>query len=104
MEDWGSYKFGIKEDNWPKDEQGEQVKPAFLEHINGSELTVQMEINRIKSFEIPVFYTYPNNGEFGKLILGLAGTGVDIYVPETMIDEAREIINSDFSDIEPEDE
>ena len=100
MSDWNFKKLGQTPDKWPKDEKGEPEQPVFLEHIVGMQIDVDMELSLLKSFDIPVFYTYPNNGEFGKLILGFAGTGVDIYVPESMLEDARNILSSAPADDE----
>jgi hypothetical protein len=54
-----------------------------------------MAVNLLEAFGIPTISAYPNDGEFGKLILGFSGTGMDIYVPETMLDDARNIISGD---------
>ena len=100
MANWSLFKFGKKEDNWPKTDTGERVEPVFLEHLTGSEGEVQMEVNMLSAFGIPVLYKYPNDGEFGKLILGFAGTGVDVYVPATMLEDARNILSADIQEEE----
>lgn len=94
MSNWGFEKIGDKVENWPKDENGTPVSPAFLEHITGTQLDIDMELNVLSAFDIPAITAYPNNGDFGRLILGFAGTGVDVYVPETMLDDARNILSS----------
>lgn len=94
MSNWGFEKIGRKAENWPKDENGEYVAPAFLEHLSGSQLDVDMELSVLEAFNIPAVTEYPNNGDFGRLILGFAGTGVDVYVPETMLEDARNILSS----------
>jgi len=94
MSDWGFEKIGKKYENWPKDEKGEPITPAFLEHLTGTQMDIEMEINLLSAFDIPAITAYSNNGEFGKLILGFSGTGVDLYVPETLLDDARNILSS----------
>ena len=97
MGKWGFRKIGDRFDKWPKDENGKAVEPAFLEHLSGTQLDIEMGINLLSAYNIPIMTTYPNDGEFGKLILGFAGTGVDVYVPETMLDEAKNIISAEVS-------
>ena len=92
MKNWGFRKIGDRSDKWPKDENGKTVEPAFLKHLTGSQIDVEMGINLLNAYNIPVMTIYPNDGEFGKLILGFAGTGVDVYVPETMLDEAKSVL------------
>ena len=97
--DWGFYKFGEKGENWPKNDKGEFEKPVFFEHVSGTQLDMDLAVNILTAYSIPFICDYPNNGEFGKLILGFSGTGMDIYVPESMLDDARNILSGD---IEPE--
>ena len=99
MSDWVFKKpFGAKNKNWPKDEKGEPVKPAFLEHIGGSQLDSDMAANLLTAFGIPVMRKYPVNGDLGRLVLGFSGAGTDIYVPETMLEDAQNIISADIDD------
>lgn len=100
MGDWAFRKFGKKEDKWPKDAAGAPVEPAFLQHISGTQLDVDMAINMLSSFGIPILYRYPNDGEFGKLLFGFAGPGVDIYVPENLLEDARNILSADITEEE----
>jgi len=80
--------------NWPKDENGEPVAPVFLKHISGGPLDLEVAINLLDAYEIPHVGEYPNNGEFGKLILGHPPSGVDVFVPETMLQEANDVLNA----------
>ena len=89
-----------QEKNWPKDEKGEAVKPARLAHLSESNIEAGIMTNMLRAYGIPVFLSYPNDGEFGKLIMGFSGTGVDICVPETMLDEARNLISADIEEEE----
>lgn len=103
MKNWGFRKIGDNAEKWPKDENGKPVEPAFLQHLSGSQLDVEMGINLLGAYNIPVMTVYPNDGEFGKLILGFAGTGVDVYVPENMLEEAKSIIAAEAEDTEEAD-
>ena len=102
MGDWAYNKPFEKPKNWPKDEKGEAVKPVFLQHITGTQLDSDMAVNLLSAFDIPVMRTYPNNGELGRLVLGFSGTGTDIYVPETMLEDAQNILSGDIVDITEE--
>ncbi|MBE6948987.1 MAG: hypothetical protein E7456_03985 [Ruminococcaceae bacterium] len=92
MDNWGFSKK--KHENWPIYENGENVKPVLFKHIGGSPLDIDVEVSLLQAYNIPVILQYPNDGEFGKLILGHAGGGVDLYVPETMIEDAQNISNA----------
>lgn len=94
MNNWGFSKKS--HENWPLDEYGNQVKPAFLKHTGGSPMDIDVEVSLLRAYNIPVIFEYPNDGEFGKLIIGHAGGGVDIYVPEAMLEDAKNILNGEI--------
>lgn len=100
MEHW-SLKHTNPGADWPRDAAGEPVPPVFLEHITGSELELELELSLFRAYEIPVLLQYPNDGDFGRLILGFSGTGADLYVPETLLEDAMNIMSGDIS---PDDE
>jgi hypothetical protein len=80
--------------NWPKDENGEPVAPAFLKHISGGPLDLEVALNLLDAYNIPYVSEFPNNGAFGKLILGQPPSGMEVFVPETMLEEAQDIISA----------
>ena len=80
---------------WPKDENGEPVAPAYLKHISGGPLDLEVALNVLEAYGIPHVSEYPNNGEFGKLIFGQPPSGMEIFVPETMLEDARNILSPD---------
>ncbi len=81
---------------WPLDDSGEAVEPVFLEHVSGR-LETDMEINLLRAYDIPVLYRLPNNGELAEVVMGFAPTGTDLYVPATMVDDARNLLSTDLS-------
>lgn len=96
MKNWGFGKKKKLKDIWPKKENGEMIAPAFLIHTGGGPLDAEMTVSMLEAYGIPVVCRYPNDGEFGKLIVGRATGGVDIFVPETLLSEAKDILNADF--------
>ncbi len=85
-------------DNWPKKENGEPVAPAFLTHIGGTQMDVELTTSLLEAYGIPAVSQFPNNGDFGRLMIGHAGGGVDLYVPETLLDDAQDIISAEVVD------
>ena len=81
--------------DWPKDDNGEPVAPAYLKHISGGPLDLEVAINLLRAYGIPYVSEYPNNGEFGKLILGHPPSGMEIFVPETMLEDAQNILSAE---------
>ena len=42
----------------------------------------------------------PNNGDFGRLIIGVSGPGVDIYVPASLWADACELLREPNEEME----
>jgi hypothetical protein len=102
MADWFFGKKKKLTDKWPKTDGGELVRPAFLTHVGGTPMDMQIVLSLLEAYGIPAVDRYPNDGDFGRLILGHAGGGVDVYVPETMLDEAKDILNAEIVEDEAE--
>jgi len=94
---WGFGKKKKLTDTWPKMENGDMVPPAFLMHAGGNPLDTQITLSLLEAYGIPAVCQYPNNGEFGKLIIGYAAGGVDIFVPETLLEDARDILSAEIA-------
>ena len=91
--------------NWPKNENGEPIPPVYLKHISGGPLDMEIALNLLDAYGIPHVSEYPNNGEFGKLIFGQAPSGMDVFVPETMLEDAQNVMSAKIiEDEEAEDE
>lgn len=86
--EWGRKITGDLYKRWPKDAGGKIVEPAFLTHCSCLDMNDEMTVNLLEAYGIPCVRKYPNDGDFGRVLLGMSGTGVDIYVPETMYDDA----------------
>ena len=90
--EWGRHITGDLLDRWPRDEDGELEAPVYLCHCKSLDLDEAMTVSRMESYGIPCLRQYPNNGEFGKLILGVSGTGTDIFVPASLWADACELL------------
>jgi len=73
---------------WPNGEDGKPIQPAFLAHLSAVDLEGQIVMSMLESEGIPVVTQYPNGGSFGRVILGFSGTGLDLYVPITRLEDA----------------
>ena len=96
MKNWS---FGVNMNdlgNWPHDENGEPVAPAFLEHLPSLQMEAEVDMNLLQAYGIPVIPQYPNDGSFGRIIIGIPGGGVDLFVPETLLEDARNILSGDI--------
>ena len=83
---------GCETDIWPKDDNGEPVAPAFLMTVTGTQMDYELAISLLRSFAIPTLRDFPDTAGLAKIILGFAGTGMDVYVPENMLEFAREVM------------
>ena len=83
---------------WPNTDEGKPVPPAFLTHLRATDMEGQIAISLLESAEIPVVTQYPNNGSFGRVVLGFSGTGIDLYVPETVLEEAKALMEHQFEE------
>lgn len=95
MADWGFSKKKKITDIWPKKEDGEMVAPVFLMHAGGNPLDTEITLSLLDAYGIPAVCQYPNDGEFGNLIIGYAAGGVDIFVPETLLEEAKGLLSAE---------
>ena len=100
--DW---QFGqTKGPPWPRTEEGKPIPPVFLTHVAALDLEGQILISLLESSGISVIAQLPLGGEFGKIILGFSGTGIDLYVPETQLEDAEILISGEFEEEAESDE
>lgn len=93
---WGRRKHDRISERWPKYENGETVKPVFFQHVSGSELDVEMAANLLEAYGIPVLKKPTGDGAFGQVMIGFSGAGVDLFIPETMLEDAQNVVSGDF--------
>ena len=89
---------------WPNGENGESVAPAYLTHIHGGTLEMELTLNLLEAYGIPFVCEYPNNGLFGKLIMGFPPGGMEVYVPETMLEDARNLLDAEICEDKDEEQ
>ncbi|WP_418725832.1 hypothetical protein [Dysosmobacter sp.] len=78
---------------WPKDAYGDPEEPAFLVNLReDGGLWAEMTASRLEACGIPVLRQYPWGGAAVRLYLGTAHSGVDLYVPVSRLDEARQLL------------
>jgi len=90
IKDWGFSKKRGSE--WPLDSTGKLVKPTYLTNIFPTNMELEIIVGLFESSGIPIVTKHPGDGSFGKIILGMSGTGTDLYVPETNLAEAKELL------------
>ena len=103
MKKWGRHKYGEAFDVWPLDENGEYEKAAMLTTVIDHHLDAELTVGLLQSCGIPSVVNYPAYGTFGKIMLGFSGEGAEIYVPASRLDEARQIIESEPTEVDEND-
>lgn len=102
---WGRNMPGELLARWPRDEAGELDAPVYLCHCGPLDMEEALTVSRLESYGIPCLRQYPNSGDFGRLIIGVSGTGVDLFVPASLWADACELLRApDEEPIEDEDE
>lgn len=101
--EWGRAITGELLERWPKDENGELDAPVYLCHCKSLNMDEALTVSRMEAYGIPCLRQYPSNGEFGKLILGVSGTGTDIFVPASLWADACELLRSPENEREEND-
>jgi len=85
---------------WPKDDKGENVPAAFLINIGGTQIDYDLALSVLRAFNIPYACELPGSGQFTTIYMGFSGGGMNIYVPETMLEEAENILSADTEEQE----
>lgn len=77
--------------NWPKDASGEPEAPAKLTLQSELDSMADITLSMLEGYGIPAFKV----GTQGKVVLGFAGLGVEIYVPASRLEEARALLSAE---------
>ena len=88
---WGRAIVGELLKRWPKDEKGQPIEPVFLCRKKCVDLEDELTVNMLEAYGIPCLRTYPGDGGFGRVVLGMSGNGADIYVPSTMYEDSKKL-------------
>lgn len=89
--DWGRAELAGLYERWPKDASGEPEPPVLLCTLSALDMRDELLLNMLEAYGIPCLRRYPGDGAFGRLILGMSGQGTDIFVPESLYSDAKEL-------------
>ena len=87
--EWGRFRDSHLLDVWPKDADGKPEEPAFLCTRSCTDLSDQLLMNMLSAYDIPSLRMERGDGGLGRVVLGISGFGVDIYVPKSLLADAR---------------
>ena len=97
---WGRTPYGKLQDDWPKTENGDFEEPVFIKHCNSTDMEDNLTVNMLAAYGIPCVCQYPNNGQLGRVIMGISGNGADLFVPSSMAEDAKALCEGDTLDEE----
>lgn len=92
--DNSKWAFAPDTPDWPIDAQGEKEKAVLLTSTFDSTADADMLISLLAAYRIPCFKYFDYEGGAGKVINGFSGYGASLYVPQTMLEEAKNILNA----------
>ena len=90
---------------WPKDAAGQPEEKALLCTETDVPGNLAVFCSMLESFGIPFFTRRRGAAEYMSLLVGRSGTGAEVYVPTSRLEEARELLTAPpVFEEEPEDE
>lgn len=93
-DEWGASN-GLVSPRWPRDEQGRAEDSAFLCTCLSTDMSDALTVNLLEAYGIPCVRNYPGDGAFAHVVMGASGTGVDLYVPKSMLEDAKSLIEGE---------
>ena len=95
--DWGRQCYSELLKRWPKDENDQPEAPVFLRSEKNLDMSDELLVNMLEAYQIPCLRVYPGDGSFGRVVLGTSGWGVDIYVPESLYEDAKALTEGEVT-------
>ena len=92
--DNSKWAFAPDTPDWPIDAQGEKEKAVLLTSTFDSTADADMLISLLAAYRIPCFKYYELDGGAGKVINGFSGYGASLYVPASLLEDAKEILEA----------
>lgn len=77
-------------DRWPKNADGTPEQAVKLTLQSELDAMADITLSMLEGYGIPAF----KSGSLGKVIFGFAAHGVEIYVPVSRLEEARELLQA----------
>ena len=88
---WGREKRDLA-DRWPRNADGVPEKPVFLTRETERNNAAGMLVEMLRAYGVPVMKKYAEDDALGKVIFGTPCCGADLYVPENMLEDAKNLI------------
>lgn len=84
-------------ENWPKTESGEPVAPALLMEAQNHQEVLSARMT-LTAMGIPFLLENPNPAIFTTVLFGTDIIGGNLYVPETLLEDAKALLETPWSD------
>ena len=81
--------------DWPVNAEGEKEPAKLVQHTFDNTADADLTISLLAAYGIPCFPYYDGEGVTGKVISGFSGYGASLYVPESMYEEATDLLNAE---------
>ena len=93
---WGSEadRSALADERWPRDTDGNREQAVLIAHIPDFNNEIDLAINMLSAYGIPAFKSYNNEGSLGKLLIGTSAYNASLYVPCSMAEDARALLNT----------
>ena len=88
---WGEFMDGALLELWPRTVSDEPEEPAFLCTRSSTDFSDKLLVNMLQAYGIPSLCMERGNGNLGRVYLGISGYGVDIYVPKSLLNDAKQL-------------
>lgn len=88
---WGKSPRDLPE-RWPRLPDGTPEQGAFLTHRMEWNYEVELLRQMLRDYGVPVLAERGNYGSLGKVVMGFSGEGVDLYVPASLLEDARNLL------------
>ncbi len=88
---WGGFMDGALLERWPRTAEGKLETPVFLCTRSCVDLSDKLLMNMLEAYGIPCLCMERGNGNLGRVYLGISGYGTDIYVPENLLLDAKQL-------------
>lgn len=83
---------------WPKNAAGQPEKAVLLTRMSDIGSEAELTISMLRAFGVPVTRRYAGDGQLGRVILGFSGFGTELYVPESMLSLAQDLMKPNEAD------
>jgi hypothetical protein len=72
--------------------------------VDGGAPEIELTINLLEAYGIPCTCNYQNNGALDTVIMGYPTGGVEVFVPETMLEDARGLLGAEICEDDEDEE